>query len=794
MRSLTSTLLCGALSTFAVSGQAAPVQNKSASDTSLLLAQNGKSSYVIALASDAIPAERTAANELQSYLKQVTGANLPIKVEGLVAENTPQILVGAGKRARRLLPKQNWATLGNDSILLKTQGKNIILAGSRPRGTLYAVYQFLEDNTGVRWWTPTESTVPKRSKLNVPPLNIAYTPPFAYREHFTNLVQSDAPYATRMRENGHHQPQDEKWGGHYNFLGWCHTFENLLPLDTYFSKHPEWYSDPDNGNKPCTATSRRPTAWQLNLSNDEARRELTKNALEWIRKNPEAGLISISQNDNMNYCRSEGDMAVIEREGSPSGPLIQFVNQVAADINKEFPDFLVETLAYQYTRSAPRNIKPSANVIIRLCSIEADGTKPLDSDANASFRDDVTAWRKIASHLYIWNYVTNFARVIWPHPNIRVLAPDLRFMAKNKVFGVFEQGDAYSNGVGDFVQMRTWLLSKLMWDPQQDDSKLIDEFLNGYYGAAGPHLRQYIDIIQSASAQNNKPLLFTGGDFSYLNLDVVSRARAAFTAAEKAVANTPELAQRVRRERLVLDNVIITRYEELNGELKKGKAVAAGGELPTDIKAFTEDFIATARANKVGKISEANSFDGYEALLTARNLPRVPLPEPLRSQIPEADIATRVIDFQESAFRYYNQPHHSDLVEDPLASNGKAARESGESEHWMLQSDINTDPERLAAKKWRAYAVIRVEVKAGVTLDDKTLDAPAFTVGIYNEAKATALLSTTKNLRGLEDGKYHLVDLGEVQPENGSYIYVAPPKRDDIANIFTDRLLLVRDE
>ena len=116
----------------------------------ITLAQNGTTAYVIALANDAIPAEKTAADQLQKYFQQVTGAAISIKSEGDVNADAPQILVGAGARVKVLLPKQDWDSLGSDGIVIKTVGKNLILAGGRPRGTLYAVFQFLQDEVGCR--------------------------------------------------------------------------------------------------------------------------------------------------------------------------------------------------------------------------------------------------------------------------------------------------------------------------------------------------------------------------------------------------------------------------------------------------------------------------------------------------------------------------------------------------------------------------------------------------------------------------------------------------------------------
>src|SRR5690606_41167267 len=95
---------------------------------------------------------------------------------------------------------------------------------------------------------------------------------------------------------------------------------------------------------------------------------------------------------------------------------------------------------------------------------------------------------------------------IFPHPNLRVLGPNIRFFARNNSIGVFEQGDSFSNGAGDFVALRVWLMSKLLWNPDQDQRQLENEFLKGYYGAAAPHLRGYLDLLQDSFLKTGQPL------------------------------------------------------------------------------------------------------------------------------------------------------------------------------------------------------------------------------------------------------------------------------------------------
>jgi hypothetical protein len=751
----------------------------------LLLAQNKQTTYVIALAAGAPPAERTAARELGDYLKQVSGATFEIKNEDEIPPTQAQILVGAGKRVHELLPTQLWKDLGTDGIVIKTAGKNLILVGGRPRGTLYAVYTFLEDTLGVRWWTPEESTIPKQNTLRITAQDTVYVPPVKIREGFYNTLQRYPRFATQLKNNGHFQTQGEEFGGHYSILGWAHTFATLLPPEKYFKAHPEWYSDVANGNLPCTAASPMPNhdGWQLCLANEEARKELTRNALEWIRKNPEAGVISISQNDYIQSCSCAADLAVQAREGSPSGPLLQFVNGVAADIKQEFPEFLVETLAYQQTRKPPRTIRAADNVVVRLASIEADFARPLNSDANAAFRDDVLGWKAIAPRLYIWDYVTNFHNFVFPHPNIRVLGSNIRFFAQNGAIGLFEQGDAHSGSeaAGDFVALRAWLISHLMWNPALDQKKLENDFLQGYYGAAAPHLRAYLDTIHDAFLKTGGPLSTYQANNSYLTLDVMNTATKHFSTAEAAVAKDAMLARRVRRERLTLDHAWLQRYKALQREAAQRKVKFEGP--PNTTTAITE-FIELAGEYKVGSFGGLfPTPDKYGALLLEGFKPGVPLPEFALGKA-ENDI----IDAQEKDFRISQQNDWCNLVDDSHAPDGRAARQGGDHTAWAVQYPLNEDDAFLKNGPWHCYALVRVQCK-----ENAKPEGTAFSFGIYDPVNKDGILSSNKPLSDFPDGSYHVADMGKHDLNSRLYFWIAPPGRADIEGVYVDRLVFVRE-
>ena len=224
----------------------------SADAGSMTVAEDGRPSAVISLPPGASPAERTAASELRDFIEQMTGARLVIAEEGKENTDGKKIYIGQSGLIGKKLGGVNFSKLRPDEIILQSVEDGVVLSGARPRGTLYAVYTLLEDYFGIRFWSSTETEVPRRRRLEIPALAVRYAPPFAVREA-TGFDLGNPIFAARRKNNGHWQQIPEQYGGHETLLGWCHTFSQLLPPDQYFQKHPEWSESPDLPWKRRTA-------------------------------------------------------------------------------------------------------------------------------------------------------------------------------------------------------------------------------------------------------------------------------------------------------------------------------------------------------------------------------------------------------------------------------------------------------------------------------------------------------------------------------------------------------------
>lgn len=543
------------------------------------LASNGKAECAIVHDPNAAAPEKHAAHELALTLKQITGSEFAVVASG---DQLPRraIFVGPGAAARKVFPKVPFDQLGPEELVIQTRGNRLLLAGGQPRGTLYAVSRFLQDQCGVRWWTPWASRIPSRPTLRVAGLNLRAKPAFEYREPYW-FPAFNADWAIRNCVNGQSANIPPEKGGCVRYKGFVHTFYPLVPPEKYFAEHPEWYS--------LIKTQRTTKGAQLCLTNPKLRDCLVERVKQWLRESPEAGILSVSQNDWYGACECSECKALDDAEGSHAGTLLATVNHVAEHIEPEFPRVAIDTLAYQYTRKPPKTLRPRPNVIVRLCSIECNFREPLDAPPNAKFADDILGWSKTCQRLYVWDYTTDFAHYVQPHPNWFVLGPNLRFFQRHNVLGVFEQG-AYQSHGSEMAELRGWVLAQLLWNPQQDDRALINEFLDGYYGPAAPFIRQYFALMHEASRGYNLTC-FSGTDTPFLKFKPLAQAEQLWQQAEQAVASQPDLLPRVRLARLPVRYAWLTRWTQLRKECQDAGAT---WPLPESRKAVAEEWRVVA--------------------------------------------------------------------------------------------------------------------------------------------------------------------------------------------------------
>lgn len=456
------------------------------------LFRKGFSYYTIVLPSTASESEITAAKELQKYLNEISGVMLNISEE--IMPQGRNIYIGYNRNAEafRFLRKYDD---DDEGFTYKKVGHDLVIYGGRNRGTIYGVFSFLENELGVRWYTPECTFVPNKNRYILKRLNHSENPIMKVR--FTNYNETTAG-GTRVEWSAHNK-ENMKFVGQKNAYGDLHGFNRshtmgiFVPASKYFDKHPEYFAF--KGGK------RIPNG-QLCLSNPDVLKICIREMKIDIETRPTAYFHSLSQIDSYDFCECDECKAIEERYGSHSGLIIWFVNQVADAIKDEFPKALINTYAYQYSMTPPKGIMPRNNVVVLFCTTNCCFAHPFSAKCNVypykndSLLENLEGWSKICKKLFVWGYIVNFKHPLAPYPNFQALGPNVQALAEYNVFGMFE-GARFESPGGSFSELRNWMVLKLMWNPNLDTDALAKDFIYGYYGESAKYIWEYYTITQA---------------------------------------------------------------------------------------------------------------------------------------------------------------------------------------------------------------------------------------------------------------------------------------------------------
>ena len=365
--------------------------------------------------------------------------------------------------------------------VLEGDAAGMTIKGGNGRGVLYAVYRFLQEYAGFRFFTPELETYTEDAVVIPEGVVMDYTSPFALDRRLSwNYMGHDAEWCVKNGISGCNVALDTMHGGVSSNYGpfFVHTI-GALSEGTY--PYPVY------GTNPC-------------LTDPEIFATVVKNLRKELEKNPAINIVSVSQSDYEQSCYCPNCARIAKENGDNySGVWITFVNKVAEELEADYPDLIIDTLAYKNTQSPPTQVKPRHNVCVRLCSINCCFTHPINNaycPKSRTFRNDIIGWGKICDNVHIWDYTTNFHYYISTFANLFTIRENMRFYADNNVVSMFPQGNSQGRS-GEFGELRSYLLAQLMWNPymsEEEYNRHMNEFLAAYYGEGWKFVREYIDI------------------------------------------------------------------------------------------------------------------------------------------------------------------------------------------------------------------------------------------------------------------------------------------------------------
>ena len=536
----------------------------------------------IRLPQKAMNSERTAAGELRDHLARLVRGTLSVGGES-------NVVFHVGATGFAVEKGIDVPALEDERWIVRSYGRDVVLAGGGRRGTLYAVAHFLEDCCGVRWWSETEELVPTHDDLSLPALDLSGRPAFRERDIYSpskHPLRKSIRLAVLNRINGSASGGSGtipgEWGGVGSAIGgpaMHHTFARYVPPKEFGKAHPEWFS-----YNPVTKKRATDANGQLCFANGELRAHMKRRLAEFIeadRKmygadNPPV-VYDISHNDNENFCACP-DCEALKAKYGVSGYLLDFINDIAASVAGKYPYVLVRTFAYGPTEALPRGgVRPADNVLIRLCDTRSNQAVSILHPDNRFFREQLEGWGSIARHVGIWDYDITFTHDLtgFPYASEFQYGDLFRLSRKNHVEGFFWEHENPARA--DCWVLKRFVEARLMEDPALDNRRLVAEFCRDYYGRkAGKlvfHYRE--DLNRTCHARKGNIFWFPSVDmWDFVTPEKITEWNGILDEAEKAVRDDAVLFARVRQVRQGLDR--LTSFRHL---------VRDGGTPPPEVEA-----------------------------------------------------------------------------------------------------------------------------------------------------------------------------------------------------------------
>ena len=489
------------------------------------LTRDGRPFAVILIPEAAGHVTETAASELQTTIRRMSGATLPIHVEeGFSAgpdfywldKGFGVVSIGATQLART--NGLDTASLPPEGYRIETRGNTLFILGCEDRldttrlrstkwlslywplerrGTLFGVCTFLEDYLGVRWLWPGElgTVVPLQPTITLPEIRRTDTPAFqvrkirpaflvgGFRTAWRELGESSGSILWRTQETA---PWCERLRmGQSIIIDQTHAYGDPF-WETYHADHPEWFALQPDGRR--MGKPQVPGRVRLCHANPELQAEVARTVLAKIAANPDVHSVGIGLDDVSpeTFCQCEACAAL--------GPtltdrVVRYASAIAALVAETRPDKYVTMFAYSKWADPPQEAELHPNVILSYVGYGYGGY--LNTVNRLKGRDGFDSWAGKVKGKILWR--PNFSRSLGiPIVTVRRSAGDLRHF-KDRIWGVNVDalsGNWASQGLDQYV------FAKLLWDPQRDVDALIEDYCRTGFGPAWEPVRDYFRIVE----------------------------------------------------------------------------------------------------------------------------------------------------------------------------------------------------------------------------------------------------------------------------------------------------------
>ncbi len=535
----------------------------------LPLAVNGAQCSVIVCAQNAAPPVRFAADELQYFIREITGACPYLRTEKFGLKTT--FILGCPGSWGIINPdsfKSDLEKIGNtDGYAVRCKGKDIYIVANEPKGVLNGVYDFLERNTDIIFYRPNGSPIfSKNPDLKAIDTDFLAVPAFIQRGFQTNIEEQYEPselWLARNRNNmlGAGQPAFRdmrlKYGMWQSFGG-GHNLKLWIPAKKYAESNPDFFPLIDGVRKFKGGIQRC-------FTNPKLVEEMAQRVFEEIKKAPAPDFYktyNIMTEDCMGLCEcpeclkpiklEDGSLLMSEDPAFRSTQHFIFMNRVTENVTKVYPNVYINSYAYMWTVN-PSKVKLHSNLTARFCTAVKNDKESINGSSNEKWLKMAQDWSKMASTLVWREYYglgADFCR-----PVAEVIADDLKTIHKLGINRAFAESHFKENPDRnkthypfDVSGMEYWVISRLYWNPEQDVEKLRDEYLKRIFREAFEPMRTFFGVIRKSWYSNRKASTYhdsplKSADFYIIQAGLEKTCRDTLAEAEKRAQHPESLNQ-----------------------------------------------------------------------------------------------------------------------------------------------------------------------------------------------------------------------------------------------------------
>lgn len=536
MRALRLVVAYSLLSIISCSGLAASPDTPAESSVTLVF-ERGRSNYEIVIAGNAVEGITEAAKELQRLIEKSTGAALPISRSD--TKGRKHIYVGVSAQTKKKEISDDGLAL--DAYRIRVDGDNIYLVGkddarlgfytlnnnqSASAGSYYAVIDFARRFLGARWYMPGAlgEEVSQLDRLDIPSnLDVVGVPRFAMR-YIDIAATKSRQYQEALVKQGYlsniYYDQSiaddaSRWGRHLRLgsniaLRVEHAWYQWLPADqpsafsakAYGRSNPEYYSIPGGKSSKYYYGKDNSHGGQLCICNPDVATEFANNIISYAKKTGQRSF-SLSPNDgdwecSCSCCRKNSSRY---RPGTPelTAETIAFANRVVGRVVSEIPDARFGFYAYDWTLAAPldEHARPEIDISDVHNGLAYRYSVPAEK---ARSEAAIKQWRDGVDSIVLTTYYTFYGHYSLPWSTLDVHSWLFDLFRRNKASSGLRMNYALLDAppVG-MLGADPWVLSELLWDPDQPIGVLKNQFYEGAFGVeAGKLIRTYFDLIDDS--------------------------------------------------------------------------------------------------------------------------------------------------------------------------------------------------------------------------------------------------------------------------------------------------------